>query len=79
MKFRNQSKPTEKYRKPFLCYLALSAATSTFWTWVIHHLISVLSLWGCIGIFLVLFFFTFSILACFAAGASSDLPALRED
>jgi hypothetical protein len=77
MKPTNKRKPT--HRKLTLFYLALSGATSAFWTWMLYHLLSDLPLWGYIGIFLMLLSFTFGLFACFIVGPGTELPALRED
>ncbi len=79
MKSKHQSKQAGKHRKMVFFCLALSGATSAFWTWILYHLLSDFPFWGYIGIFLMLLSFTLGLFACFIVGSGTELPALGED
>ena len=49
MKSKHQSKQAGKHRKMVFFCLALSGATSAFWTWILYHLLSDFPFWGYIG------------------------------
>ena len=84
MSSTNRPNQTGRLRRIALFYLALSAAASSFWTWVIWLLSDGLPGRVSVVIFLALFLLTFMVLACIAAGADADmpernLPSQRED